>query len=305
MLKAVAKKVALEGTASAQRAASKREIIECSGSFVTAAKNSSKVNVWVMSSVNNKADDCYTENVAELSLGQLLDHEYSIKALATVKGKILTGDVMGEVFLWEQKNTFISRKLWTKSCTFTPWKDSSLRSPEETSDQMIRYLCFLEEESKFVAGSNNGTIRVWDSSGSAKGRVMQKKDAQSMKVTSKPLAGIQKLPRVKDPNTGEQCLAFTVAARDGRVLSMALSPSKTSRHGKELVIFDMNDYSDLNGDDVKTQNSIYSIAVSEAILPTVNRDGPRPPIIIAGDESGSIHLSSPSWSSDNGLVVSQ
>lgn len=299
MLAAMAKKTVFDGAASVQQAAIQREIIECSGSFVTASKNSSIVNVWDMHVAEENTDGSRNKNVAEIDLGRALEHEASIQSMATMSDKIITGDVMGDVYLWEYRRSSFGaiHKNWMKQRKFTPWRGKGPHSPAKITENMVLHLCFLNEGRRFIAGSNSGVIRVWDIEGTKKVDVVHKNDAQSVKVTCDSLSGIQQLPSVEDPNTGEKCPAFAVSSTDGRVVSMALHhPDSSKQERSELVIFHMNDYVD----DVvsETDQAIHSIAVLEASTSSSNSRNSDHPIIIAGDGNGSINLSKPMWDSE-------
>eukprot|EP00578_Thalassiosira_sp_NH16_P009915 CAMPEP_0181117622 /NCGR_PEP_ID=MMETSP1071-20121207/22629_1 /TAXON_ID=35127 /ORGANISM="Thalassiosira sp., Strain NH16" /LENGTH=777 /DNA_ID=CAMNT_0023202039 /DNA_START=111 /DNA_END=2444 /DNA_ORIENTATION=+ len=301
MLTAVGKQAVFKGAASVQRAAIQREIIECSGSFITASKNSSIVNVWDIHVVE-KTEDSSNQNVAKTNLGHALEHEASIQAMATMPDKILTGDIMGDVHLWEYtRNAFRAiRKNWTKQRKFTPWRGKGPHSPAKITENMVLHLCFLNKGRRFIAGSNSGVIRVWDIEGTKKVDVVHKKDAQSVKVTQDSLSGICQLPSIEDPNTRQECLAFAVSSTDGRVVSMAVlqHPRSSKQERSELVIFDTNDYSHNSNDGSEAEVAIHSIAALEATLPSGNSRNSHDPIIIAGDGNGSIHLSKPVWDSE-------
>merc|ERR1712008_3219 len=135
---------------------------------------------------------------------------------------ILTGDTMGVVFMWERKRKTFGSSRWTKLHEFT-WKNGDLHSPSEISEQSIVSLCLLDSET-FVCGTKSGVVRVWDNIGATTAYEVRKKHTKSVRVTSELVSGIQKLPSVKDPSTGEECLAFSVASTDGHVKSLALYP---------------------------------------------------------------------------------
>ena len=279
MLAAVAKKTALEGAASVQRAAFEREIIQCSGSFATASKGGRDVNVWEMTVAEKKESEDHSDdmNVAQIKLANSLEHECAIQAIAVSEDRlmIITGDVVGDVFLWKymRSSTFSLSKDWTKLCRYTPWKDNGrLYTPEEISKQSVVSLCILGE-ARFLAGSAGGKVRVWSIVDKPMSSSVYKNKSISANVTSETLSCVVTLPQIKDPKTRCERLAFAVSATDGRVVSLALNP-KTS----ELVVFDMNSYSSIN--ESPNEGGIHSLAVCGGSL-------------IAGDGNGDLHISTP------------
>eukprot|EP00579_Thalassiosira_antarctica_P012142 CAMPEP_0201913016 /NCGR_PEP_ID=MMETSP0903-20130614/3537_1 /ASSEMBLY_ACC=CAM_ASM_000552 /TAXON_ID=420261 /ORGANISM="Thalassiosira antarctica, Strain CCMP982" /LENGTH=680 /DNA_ID=CAMNT_0048448107 /DNA_START=124 /DNA_END=2166 /DNA_ORIENTATION=- len=303
MVTAMAKKTALEGAASVQRAAIQREIIECSGSFVTASKNDKNVNVWEMTVAEKREENDTDENVAEINRAHVLEHDVAIGAMAAVQDMILTGDVMGVVYMWGRKRrsfgSWSNNNSWTKLHKFIPWKRDVLRSSDEISEQSILKLCILGSGT-FVSGTKSGKVRVWDTE-TAKTYEVYKKHATSIKVTSGSVSGIQKLPPVKDPNTGEECEAFSVASTDGRVMSMALYPQDSSKQVQnELVMFHVYDNSPTD-DESKKVTAISSIANSEAVFPPDSKGTSCYPVLITGNGNGDIHLLKTQWSSEAGL----
>ncbi len=291
MLTAVAKKAALEGAASVQRAASQREIIECSGAFATASKNGRDVNVWDMTVRN--ADDCSDDmNVAQIKVASTLNHDCAIQAITASKGRlIITGDVVGDVFLWKYMriSSFSFSKDWTKLSRFTPYKEGRLYTPQEKSEQSIVSLCVLEEGqhggkrdyladmTRFVAGSKGGKIRVWNITEKPAASVY-KNEAISANVTSEKLADLAKLPPIKDPRTQDECLAFAVSSVDGHV-AMALNPQTN-----ELAVFDKK-YCSPSIDETANESEVDPISI--AVLGGT---------LISSDGNGDIHLSTPVWS---------
>lgn len=286
MVSAVAKKTALEGAASVHRAAALREYIECSGSFATASRNQHKVQIWRLSLAK---DD--RENVAKIDLLHELEHDTSIGAIATKKTKTLTGDAMGAVHLWELEKGFrgLNGGSWTKIHKYTPWKIGSAPSGD-VMQQSIQGLCFLSDQA-FVSGTKNGVLRVWPNVDSIKDFEVNKKQASSIKVTSKAVTCIQKLHQVKDPNTGERCMAFSAAFADGRMVSMALYPQDPTEKAKnELVMFHVYSNSAAAGSNRK---AIKAIALSEDV--SGSNGFLSEPMLVAGDDSGNIQTLKPKW----------
>jgi len=289
MASAVIKKAALEGAAAVQRAARQREIIKCSGSFVTASQNDKDVSVWEMdiAEKGEGGEKTREDNVATLSLAHVLEHDSAVTALAATRTRIFAGDVTGVVVLWERKEGLLSWArgggTWTKLHQFPPWK-RALASPTEKLEQSIVGLCALGEGT-FVTGGKSGTVRVWDNFGTAKGyMVLKKGHANSVKFTSGTLTGIQKLPHAKNPNTGKECQAFAVASTDGRMACMALHPQESSTKN-DLVMF--HEHGPL-------PIAIESIAVCEV------NDSPLP-VLVVGDGNGDINLVEPEWTAKTGV----
>lgn len=284
MLAAVAKKAAFEGAAAVQNAATQREIIECSGTFATASKNDKNISIWEMTVKDPKEDET-TEDVAELSLAHTIKHDAAIESMIVGKDMIIAGDSMGDAILFSYvRRSLVGSKSWTKLCKYT--QRSGLASPDAIMRQTIKCLSFLEGNTKFVSGSRDGAVRVWDIDVSSKTySEVSKRDAMSIRLTSSKLSGIEQLPSMKDPNTGKECLSFSVGSTDGRVISMALHPRQ-----RELVMFHSYNHAntvddhDLPGSDY----SINSIAVSQHLS--------NDPVLIVGDGNGSIHCVKPKWS---------
>mmetsp|Transcript_7001 Transcript_7001/g.15169 ORF Transcript_7001/g.15169 Transcript_7001/m.15169 type:complete len:597 (+) Transcript_7001:145-1935(+) len=293
MVAAMAKKTAWEGAASVQRAAIQREIIQCSGSFATSQKNDKNVNIWEMTVGENSDEDA-----AKINLADKLEHDTSIAAMAAVKNAILAGDIMGVVHMWGRKQSLFrswgNDGNWTKLHVFTPWKNNKgIRSPLEISEQSILNLCLLDGGT-FVCGTRSGVVRVWDNT-KAKDFVVYKKHATSLKVTSETVTGIQKLPSIKDPNTGEECMAFSVASSGGKVMSIALqrhSSSKQVQNG--LHMFNMYS-SPLSFDGCTSMSvaAISSIAVSE--VASAHNGKACDSVLIAGDGNGKVETLSTLW----------
>ena len=282
MLTAVAKKTALEGAASVQRAAIQREIIDCSGAFATASKNGRDVNVWEMTVAERKeTEDCSDDmNVAQIKLASALTHECAIQAITASKGSlIITGDVVGDVFLWKymRSSSFSFSKDWTRLCRFTPWKENGrLYTPQEKAEQSIASLCLLGE-TRFVAGSKGGKVRVWPLTERPDSSSVYKNKAISANVTGETLSDVAKLPPIKDPRTQDECLAFAVSSIDGHV-AMALNPQTN-----ELAVFDKNHCSPSIGE---TANESEADPISIAVLGET---------LISSDGNGDINLSTPVW----------
>jgi len=294
MITAMAKKTALDGAASVQRAAIQREIIECSGSFATLSRNDKTIKLWDMC-VADKKEACSNENCAQIKLAHQLEHETSIGAMAGSNDIMLAGDIMGVVIMWNRAKPNSFRRSWgkdnynwTKTHKFTPWKAGALNTPAEISKQSVVSLCVLGSGA-FVSGTKNGTIRVWDNIEHVKEyEVYKKKNAHSMKVTSEMVSGIQTLPPFNDPNTGEECVAFSVGSTDGHVMSMALYPRDPFKKKEdELVIFHVYDNKP-DDDHSKKAMAVESIAV----LGTIGD-----PVVVAGDGVGGIKTLTPSWTS--------
>ena len=93
----------------------------------------------------------------------------------------------------------------------------------------------------------------------------------SIKVTSKPVTDIRKLPLIKDPNTAEACMAFLALFNEGCMVSMVLyldNPIKEVKNN-ELIMFHVyrNSSSLLYAATAKhagSKNVINVIAVLEA-----------------------------------------
>lgn len=288
MVTAMAKKTALEGAAAVQRAAFQREIIECSGAFATASKGSVNVNVHAMTVVKKKDGDDFSgdSNVAEITLAHVLEHDNSVNTMIASPKMILAGTVLGDVFLWDYtKSSFGFSRSWTKRCKFSSLTRKTVHRVDDYD--AITALSFLDGHKKFVAGSAKGVVRVWSTTEKAK-PVINKKDAISAIIFSEPLSGIQGLPPIPNPKTGEMCLAFSLSYTEGRVVSMAVSESK-----HELIRFAMEDYSPAEGDShaARDDNEIHSIGVSI--------DESSRPILIAGGDNGGIHLSKPQWATES------
>jgi WD40 repeat protein len=302
MVAAMAKKTALKGAAAVQRAATQREIIQCSGTFATASKNSKNVTLWEMTVLEKNEEDNSDANVAEIKPVHVLEHTASINTIRATGDMILTGDVMGNVLLWHNKRSSFGsiHKTWTEVCKYSSRSRKTVSTPEEVMKQSITCLSFLtdgeggkkaKKPTKFVSGTANGTVRVWDIGTTSKQyHEVRKKDAVSAKMASEPLTGIQQLPSVRDPDTQELCLAFCLASADGHVISMALYPQ-----GEELVMFHVYNQSDGDGDS-NNDNGIHSIAVSQA-----GQNGTkRRPVVIVGDGNKAIRLLKPKWGSEVG-----
>ena len=289
MLKAMAKKTALEGNAAVQIAAAQREIIECSGRFISASKNDKNVSVWDVAIAKKKEDASTNKNVADLTLAEVIKHDAHIESMVvTANGLILVGDSMGEVVMFSRsrKSMFGSSKTFVKTCKYA--QRASLSSPEAIMEQAITHLSLLEGNSKFVAGSRNGSVRVWKIPGktSRAYHVVNKKEAISMKITRlNHLSGIQALPPMKDPSSGDMCLAFSAASTDGKVISIALLGES------DLAMIHVYDHpsADRDGGLDETDDSIHSLSVFEGAASN--------PVLIVGDSNGATHLVKPIWGS--------
>lgn len=295
MITAMAKKTALQGAGAVQRAAVLREIIECSGSFATLARNDKEINIWNMN-VADKTDG----NVAKIDLDCAIEHDASIGTMTVGHNLILAGDIMGVVTMWERskRRSLTSwggnTKAWTKVHKFTPWKSGVLHSPAEISKQSILQLRFLDRGT-FVSASKSGAVRVWDNIEALSAfEVYKKKNSHSMKITSDLVTGIQKLAPVKDPTTGEECSAFSVSSTDGHVMSMALYPRDPYKKvHDELVMFHV--HNNTADEDESKSVDVDSIAVSEGFTST-NGDSFHP-VVITGDSHGEIKTLKPEWRS--------
>jgi len=278
------KKTALEGAASVQHAAFQREIIQCSGSFATASKNEKNVKIWSIA-VSDKTD----ENAAKIILDHELEHTASIGSLAAMKNTILAGDDMGIVHVWGRKQKiFGNQNSWTTLHKLTPWRKNARHTPDQMLEQSIQALCFLDKVT-YVSGTKSGTVRVWNNLETTE---VYKKSASSVKVTSKTVTDIQKLPPVKDPNTGEECMAFSASFSDGRMVSMAKYPEDPLENEKhELVMFHV--YS--NSSEHKSSDAINTIAVSKGGSDSIG--SPLDPVLITGDSNGHIKTLKPKWNS--------
>jgi len=300
MITAMAKKTAMQGAGAVQRAAVLREIIECSGSFATLARNDREINIWNMNVVDKTDGNLPNGNVAKIDLDCVINHDASIGTMTVGHNLILAGDIMGVVTMWERskRRSLTSwggnSKTWTKVHKFTPWKSGVLHSPAEISKQSILRLCFLDRET-FVSASKSGTIRVWDNIDALNTfEVYKKKNSHSMKITSDLVSGIQKLAPVEDPTTGELCLAFSVSSTDGHVMSMALYPRDPRKKVQdELVMFHV--HNNTADEDESKSVDVDSIAVSEGFTST-NGDSFHP-VVITGDSHGEIKTLKPEWKS--------
>ena len=230
MVVAMARKTVFEGTAAVQRAAIQREIIECSGSFATASKNDKSVSLWNMTIAQKGEESGNDKNVAGINLANVLKHDTAIGAMTARGNTIITGDVIGVVYMWERQQTRIgslggfASDGWEKVHKFTPWRNNVLYTPDEMSEQAILRLCILRNGT-FVSGTRSGKVRVWDDIESIDEYEVYKNHSNSANVVTRgSLTAIQSLPPVKDPNTREECLAFSVASTDGNVRSMTLYP---------------------------------------------------------------------------------
>lgn len=301
MVTAVAKKTALEGAAYVQRAAFERKFIECSGSFATCSKNDKKVKIHCIT-VAKDSD----ENAAKINLEQVLEHSNFVEAMAAIKNTILAGDIVGVVHMWErkQRSLFGNKGSWEKVHEFSPWnKTRAVRTPEQMMAQSVEALCFLDKGT-FVSGTKNGVVRVWPDIEALGDFEVHKKQACSVKVTSQSVTGIPKLPPVRDPNTGEKCLAFSVGFNDGRMVSMAMYPAEQveaslNARKTELVMFHV--YTNVCK---KETIGIGAIAVSEGLSGSNSTSfGSISPLLIAGDKNGEIKTIKPKWSSSSSAPI--
>lgn len=294
---AMAKKMALEGTPAVQRAAIQREIIECSGSFATASKNDKSVSLWNMTIAEKGEENGSDKNVAEINLANVLKHDTAIGAMSAREDTIITGDEMGVVYMWERKQTRIgslggfASDGWEKVHKFTPWRNNVLYTPDEMSEQAILRLCILRNGT-FVSGTISGKVRVWDDIESIDEYEVYKKHSNSANVvTSGSLTAIQCLPPVKDPNTREDCLAFSVASTDGNVRSMASYPQdRAKRLQNDLVMFHVYD-------NIPSDNDSKIVIAVESIAVVHTAADSSWPILIAGDGNGDIKTLKPEWHS--------
>eukprot|EP00581_Thalassiosira_minuscula_P015800 CAMPEP_0183714526 /NCGR_PEP_ID=MMETSP0737-20130205/9015_1 /TAXON_ID=385413 /ORGANISM="Thalassiosira miniscula, Strain CCMP1093" /LENGTH=698 /DNA_ID=CAMNT_0025943461 /DNA_START=123 /DNA_END=2219 /DNA_ORIENTATION=+ len=290
MVTAMAKKTALEGANSVQRAALEREIIECSGSFVTASKNQKDVIIWNMTVAGKKGESSPDGNVAEANVAHVLKHDFAIEAIAAMNDLVLTGDITGDVYMWKRLRSSLWGYQWTKLHKFTPRKNSDpLAHWDDDSNESIVKLCLLGSDA-FVSGTKKGQLRVWDIE-TADGFEVRKKKATSLKMSSSSILGIQKLPLIQDSATGEYYEAFSVLLSDGCVASLSWRPRVPSikEDSIKLKVFQVFDKSLTaeNGTVTRNENAIGAISISN--------DKFWDPVLIAGDGGGDIHLLTPKW----------
>uniref|UniRef100_A0A7S2KNC8 Uncharacterized protein n=1 Tax=Skeletonema marinoi TaxID=267567 RepID=A0A7S2KNC8_9STRA len=275
MVKAMAKKTALEGPTSMQQAAFERAIIQCSGAFATSSKNGKTVKVWEMSVVDGKANDDSTtnDNVSKVCLAQELQHDAVIEAVeASEDGcRIIVGDVMGVVFLWNKSKSYLSAlgvtksKPWTLIHKFT-WRGDIRVHTGEIFQHSITSLCFIGE-SKFVSGTKEGMVQIWDGSNT-------KDKPQTIRVAEQPVSRIQKLAMNEANVEG-----FSVCCDGGRVVALT-------------VKFEGGDVIELDAFPVNCTNEDGEsrvITTMKAIVSPCN--DPRLASLIVGDDNGAVHLS--------------
>jgi len=249
-----------------------------------------------------------------------LEHDAPIESIAAMKNRILTGDVVGDVHVWvrgRRRSSLFGNKNannnWTKLRKLTPWKSDIVRTPEEMAEQSVKALCFLDGDT-FVSGTKSGTVRVWNRIDPDADFVVHKSRASSVKVTSRPVTDIRKLPLIRDPSTAEECMAFSVSFADGRMVSLALYPDDPMEEVKnnELVMFHVYRNSSSSStaaataEHAESENAINAIAVLEdgSVGSSSNnnngsssRSSSFNPVLIAGDENGSIQTLKPKWNS--------
>mmetsp|Transcript_17822 Transcript_17822/g.37212 ORF Transcript_17822/g.37212 Transcript_17822/m.37212 type:complete len:589 (+) Transcript_17822:198-1964(+) len=250
-------------------------IDQCSGSFITSSPNETDVQIWSIEKEGKTYDEYANEAyVADMSPIHELEHYAPIESIAAMKDRILTGDVVGDVHVWgrgRRRSSLFgnksSNKNWTKLHKLTPWKSDIVRTPEEMAEQSVKALCFLGKDT-FVSGTKSGTVRVWNDI-EVNADVVHKSHASSVKVTGKPVTDIRKLPLIKDPNTAEECMAFSASFADGRMVSMALyldNPIEEVKNN-ELVMFHVYRNSSLSSaataENAGSENAINAIAVLE------------------------------------------
>ena len=277
------------------------------------------MQIWSITKEKKTYDEYANQSyVADMSPFHELEHNAPIESIAAMTNSIiLTGDVVGDVHVWgrgrRRSTLFGNKSNWTKSHKLTPWKSDIVRTPEEMGEQSVQALCFLDHNT-FVSGTKSGTVRVWNEIKANTDFVVHKSHSSSVKVTSKPVTDIRKLPLIKDPSTAEVCMAFSASFADGRMASMALYPDNPGDEvmNNELVMFHVYRNSssssiaaaaaaaDTATEHARSENAINAIAVLEAGIgrSSGNNNGSSfDPVVIAGDENGSIQTLKPKWNS--------
>jgi WD40 repeat protein len=276
MVKAMAKKTVFEGPTSMQQAAFERSIIQCSGVFATSSKNGKTIKVWEMSVVDNKTNDDSTTNndLAKVCLVQELQHDAVIEAVDAAEDgcSIIVGDVMGDVFFWSKSKSYLSAfgvtksKRWTLIHKFT-WRDDIRVHTGEIFQRSITSLCFLDGTKKFVSGTKEGMVQIWNGNTSGK--------SQTVRVAEQPVSCIQKLS-MNDPNVE----GFSVCCDGGRVVALTVK-----FEGEDVIELDAFPVRTCNKED--GQSSV--ITTMKAIAAPCNVS--RTASLIVGDDNGTIHLS--------------
>ena len=272
MVKAMAKKTVLEGPSSMHQAAFEHSIIQCSGAFATSSKNGKVVKVWEMSVVDNKADDSTTTNnndVSKVCLVQELQHDSVIEAIETAEDgySIIVGDVTGDLFLWSKSKSYflgVKSKRWTLIQKFT-WRGERRVHTAEIFQHSITSLCFLDE-SKFVSGTKEGVVQIWDGSNADK--------PQTVRVAEQPVSSIRKLS-INDPNLE----GFSVCCDGGRVVALT-------------VRFEGGDVIELDAFPVNcTKEDCESRVITAMKVIALPCSKERTVSLIVGDDNGTVYLS--------------
>lgn len=298
-----------------QQAAYNRSIIQCSGSFATSSKNGKVIKVWDMTVLDNKAvaataeegedDSSVTNimmknNVAKVCLVQELQHDAAVEVIkATEDGQtIISGDVMGDIFLWRKSSSNKSllsgfkgtnkSSSWSLIHKFT-WRDDidskrgsgtgTIHAPDVILQHSITSLCFLlDDGSKFVSGTKEGLVQIWNGNDN-------KLPPQTIRVAEVPLSSIQKLP---SNDNDDKLEGLSVCCADGSIVALKLVMEEGEVVELDAFPVDCSKSEIGGGSESSAISSINSIA-----LPCKDKMGPGTSstvMLIAGDEKGNIHL---------------
>lgn len=283
MIKAMAKKTVFEGPTSMHQAALERSIIQCSGAFATSSKNGKTIKVWEMSLVDgNKTNDDSTTNnndVAKVCLVQELQHDAVIEAVDAAEDgcSIIAGDVMGDVFLWSSKSksylsalgvTKSSKQRWTLIHKFT-WRGDVRVHTGEIFQHSITSVCFLDGSKKFVSGTKEGMVQIWDGNNSDN-------KPKTIQVAEQPVSRIQKLS-INEPNVE----GFSVCCDGGRVVALTVK-----FEGEDVIELDAFPVKNCTKEDGESR----VITSMKAIAMPCNNDS-RTVSLIVGDDNGTVSLS--------------
>lgn len=246
-----------------------QSIMQCSGAFATSSKNGKTIKVWEMIS----DDSAMEKNACKVCLDQELEHDSVIEAVeASEDGcSIIVGDVMGDVFLWNKPKSYLSTlgvtksKRWTLIHKFT-WRGDTRVHTGEIFQHSITSLCYLDG-SKFVSGTKEGMVLIWD------GNIKEDKP-QMVRVAEQPVSRIQKLS-IDEPNVE----GFSVCCNGGRVVALTVK-----FEGDDVVELDAFPLNCVKGGDESSK-----ITTMKAIARPCNDS--RIAALIVGDDYGAVHLS--------------
>jgi WD40 repeat protein len=234
------------------------------------------VKVWDMTVLDNKADSFTTSNnnVSKANMVQELKHEMAVEVIdATEDGhNIIVGDVMGDIFLWRKSKSILSRfgfvqgKQWALIHKFTWRHDIKRPHLDEIFQHSVTSLCFLDK-SRFVSGTKEGLIQIWDGSSADK--------LQTIRVAEMPVSSVQKLS-IDEPDLE----GFSVCCADGRVVSLTLTI-----HEDDVVELDASPVDCTN----RSANSSIVTSIKSIALPCNNNAKPIIRLIV-GDSHGNASL---------------